>query len=281
MTTTQLIKEMGIGWNLGNTLDSFGSWINSNSIEAYETAWGNPVTTESMIKAIKSYGFNSVRIPVAWSNLMSQNYVINSQLLKRVEEVVNYVVKNNMYAIINIHRDNDWFENFVTSESESFKKYESIWNQVSQYFQKFDEHLIFESLNEEGCWNDIWNRYSLSGDKNKAYNLLNTINQKFVNIVRKSGGNNSKRHLLLAGYCTDIDLTVDNAYVVPKDDRVMVSVHYYSPNSFTLLEKDESWSKVAYTWGTKTEINNVKNDFNKLKNRFVNNGIPVIIGEYG
>ncbi|ORX57944.1 glycoside hydrolase [Piromyces finnis] len=281
ITTNHLIKEMGLGWNLGNTLESYGTWINGVTTKDYETAWGNPVTTEVMIKTIKSYGFKSVRIPVSWSNLMSSDYIISPQLLKRVEEVVNYVINNDMYAIMNIHYDGGWFDNFATSEKEAFNKYEKIWQQLTEYFVEYDEHLIFESLNEEGCWDSIWNRYSNSGNKTKAYNLLNTINQDFVNIVRDSGGNNTKRHLLLAGYCTDIDLTVDSAYIVPKDDRVMVSVHYYTPSTFTLLEKEESWGKPIFSWGTTSDVENLKNDFNKLKTRFVNNGIPVIIGEYG
>ncbi|ORX75499.1 glycoside hydrolase [Anaeromyces robustus] len=281
MTTNQLIKEMGLGWNLGNTLECYGDWINGNTTKDYETAWGNPVTTEAMIKTIKSYGFKSVRVPVAWSNLMSSDYTISSELLKRVDEVLNYILNNDMYAIMNIHYDGGWFDNFATSEAESFTKYEKIWKQLTQYFKKYDEHLIFESLNEEGCWDSIWNRYSNSGNKTKAYNILNTINRNFVDIVRNSGGNNANRHLLLAGYCTDIDLTVDSAYIVPKDDRVMVSVHYYTPTTFTLLEKDESWGKVQYSWGNTNDVNSLKNDFNKLKTRFVDKGINVIIGEYG
>eukprot|EP00833_Pecoramyces_ruminatium_P002605 jgi/Orpsp1_1/1176637/evm.model.c7180000058398.1 len=281
LTTKEVVKKMGLGWNLGNTLEACGEWINGKTTKQYETAWGNPETTEDMIKGVKSYGFNTVRIPVAWSNLMAENYTINPMLLKRVEEVVNYVVKNDMYAIMNIHWDSGWFEKFATSENEAFTKYKKIWGQLTEYFKGFDEHLIFESLNEEGCWDTIWNRYSKSGDKNKAYSLLNTINQEFVNIVRQSGGNNTNRHLLLAGYCTDIDLTVDQAYVVPKDDKVIVSVHYYTPSTFTLLEEDADWGKASRTWGTDSEVNALKNDFNKLKTRFVDNGIPVIIGEYG
>jgi len=144
-----------------------------------------------------------------------------------------------------------------------------------------DEHLIFESLNEEGCWNDVWNRWSNQGDKSKVYGLLNEMNQNFVDIVRNSGGNNTERHLLLAGYCTDIDLTIDEAYVVPKDDRVMVSVHYYTPSTFTILEEDADWGKVQPTWGTEREIEYLLNDFKKIKTRFVDNGIPIVIGEYG
>jgi len=107
------------------------------------------------------------------------------------------------------------------------------------------------------------------------------MNQQFVDIVRSSGGNNAKRHLLLAGYCTDITLTVDNAFVVPKDDRVMVSVHYYTPGGFCILEEDADWSKAYPTWGTDSEVKELNDNFKKFKTRFVDNGIPVVIGEYG
>jgi len=284
LTSQQVVDEMGLGWNLGNTLESFGDWINGSTVNQFETAWGNPAATKELITAIKNSGFNSIRIPVAWSNLMSSDYTISPELLKRVNEVVSWVIDSNMYAIINIHYDGGWIEKFGTGESTmANNKFNKIWTQVADYFKNYGEHLIFESLNEEGCWNDVWNRYSNSGDKNKAYSTLNNINQQFVDIVRKSGGNNKSRHLLIAGYCTDIDLTVDSAFKMPSDsaNRMMVSVHYYTPSTFTILEKDESWGKFAGTWGTDAEVNALIADFDKLKKRFVDNGVPVIIGEYG
>jgi len=281
LTSSQIIKDMGIGWNLGNTLEACGDWINGKTVKDYETAWGNPETTEEIIKGVKSYGFSSVRIPVAWSNLMTNDYTINPLLLERAKEVVNYVVGNDMYAILNIHWDNGWFEKFATEEKSSFEKFHRIWEQVSDYFKDFDEKLIFESLNEEGCWNDLWNRWSNAGDKSKAYGLLNTMNKDFVEIVRSSGGNNGDRHLLLAGYCTDIDLTVDEAFVTPKDNKIMVSVHYYTPSTFTIISEDADWGKASRTWGTDSEVQFLLNDFKKIKTRFVDKGIPIIIGEYG
>ncbi|ORX46926.1 endoglucanase [Piromyces finnis] len=281
MTVQELIKDMGVGWNLGNTLEACGDWINGSTVKQYETSWGNPETTEEMIKGIKSYGFKSIRVPVAWSNLIASDYTINPLLLARAKEIVNYIINNDMYAIMNIHWDNGWFENFATKEEESFTKYRRIWEQISDYFKDVNENLIFESLNEEGCWNTVWNRWSNQGDKSKAYGLLNEMNQNFVDIVRNSGGNNTERHLLLAGYCTDIDLTIDEAYVVPKDDRVMVSVHYYTPSTFTILEEDADWGKAQPTWGSESEVEYLLNDFKKIKTRFVDNGIPVVIGEYG
>lgn len=285
-TAAEAVRAMGIGWNLGNTLEACGDWIDGSSVENYETAWGNPVTTQEMIDGVKAAGFKSIRIPVAWSNLMSADYTINRELLNRVKEVVDYCSNNDMYVIVNIHWDGGWFEKFATDYDGSMKKYTSIWTQLSDYFKDYPKNLIFESLNEEGCWDTIWNRYSgTTGDnKTRAYNVLNNMNQEFVNIVRASGGNNASRCLLIAGYATDIDLTCDDSFKMPKDtvnDKLIISVHYYTPSTFTILEKDESWGKCARTWGTDEEINQVKTDFNKMKKKFADKGIPVIIGEYG
>ncbi|ORX83528.1 endoglucanase [Anaeromyces robustus] len=284
LTSIEFAKQLGFGWNLGNTLEACGDWINGKTTQQYETAWGNPVTSEKLIKAVKSYGFNTIRIPVAWSNLMLADYTINPLLLNRVAEVVGYVVNNDMYAIMNIHWDMGWFSWFSEpeKEEEAFKKYTKVWTQISEHFKDFSDHLIFESLNEQGCWDNVWNTYNNNGSKSKAYDLLNNINQRFVDIVRASSGNNPNRYLLLAGYCTGLDLTMDEAYVFPKDDKLMVSVHYYSPSTFAILEEDADWGKCARTWGTEAEVNNVIYDFSRLKNYFVTErGIPVIIGEYG
>ncbi len=285
-TATETVKNMGIGWNLGNTLEACGDWINGSTVKDYETAWGNPVTTKEMIDGIRAAGFKTVRIPVAWSNLMAADYTINIELLKRVKEVVDYCSANDLYAIVNIHWDGGWFEKFATDYDECMKKYTSVWTQISNYFKDYPKNLIFESLNEEGCWNSIWNRYGGSSgeDKTRAYSILNNINQKFVDIVRASGWNNASRCLLIAGYATDIDLTCDDCFKMPTDtisNKLIISVHYYTPSTFTILEQDADWGKCATTWGTDAEINQVKTDFTKMKNKFSNNGVPVIVGEYG
>lgn len=284
-TAVEVVDDMEIGWNLGNTLEACGDWINGKSVSDYETAWGNPVTTHEMIDGIKDAGFKTVRIPVAWSNLMAADYTINQNLLARVKEVVDYCTDNDMYAIVNIHWDGGWFENFATSYDESMRKYTSVWTQISNYFKDYPNNLIFESLNEEGCWDSIWNRYSGTTGENKirAYNTLNNINQKFVDIVRASGGSNSTRCLLIAGYATDVDLTCDDHFRMPNDpvdDKLMISVHYYTPSTFTILTEDASWGKCARTWGTEAEINQVTTDFRKMKSKFADRGVPVIVGEY-
>ncbi|MDR0305327.1 MAG: cellulase family glycosylhydrolase [Chitinispirillales bacterium] len=308
ITTQELVEDMGLGINLGNTFEATGSWINSNGgVNAYETAWGSPAITEAMIKGYADAGFKTVRIPVAWSNLMTNhqrggNYTISVALLDRVAQVVNWVIGSDMYAIVNIHWDGAWWDGkwdernnsdgnwswwrmFDTDSTEAMRKYTRIWEQISEKFKDHSDYLVFASMNEEGIWQDVWNQYNNSGNKTRAYGLLNAINQQFVNVVRNSGGNNANRHLQIQGYATNIDRTIDAVFKMPVDTRtparLAVSVHYYDPFGFTHLEKDEPWAEYRATWGTYTDYDHLNRELDKMKTDFVDKGIPVIIGEYG
>lgn len=277
-------RQMGIGWNLGNTLDATGDWIKGTSVRDYETAWGNPVTTKAMIDGIKASGFQSVRIPVAWSNRMGPDDAINTQLMARVKEVVQYCLDDNLYVIVNIHWDGGWISNFPDNPAESMKRYKAMWSQIADNFQGYSDHLIFESLNEEGNFPQLWNPYGgMPHQKAKAYATLNAINQAFTDLVRASGGSNGRRYLLIAGYGTDIGHTVDPEFKMPRDPAAhsMVSVHYYSPATFAILDKDATWGKAAYTWGTPAEVKAVQTDLLPMKMRFLDKGIPVVVGEFG
>ena len=284
MTTADIVKDMGLGINLGNTFESSG--IRVSSVQEYETAWGSPVITKEMIQGYKDAGFDSLRIPVAWSNMMqARTYEISSEYIDRVKEVVEWALDSDLYVIMNIHWDGGWFSDFAddSQRERCFKKYETIWTQLSAEFGEYGDKLIFESLNEEGGWEDIWNRYTGQGDKEKSFGILNDINQKFVDIVRGSGGNNEKRHLLIAGYNTDIELTCDELYKMPDDPagRCAVSVHYYVPSTFAILTKDADWGKARSDWGTEADIAELNKYMDMMKTNYVDKGIPVIIGEYG
>jgi endoglucanase len=300
MTTMQAVRDMGLGINLGNTMEALivcdpgdsgcENWV--NSMETLETTWGSPVITSAMIKGYADAGFETVRIPVAWSNKMignnpGGNYTISPAVMNRVEEIVDEVLANGMYAILNIHYDGGWWEKFPTDSAECMKKYKRIWEQVSDRFKNKSGHLVFESLNEEGRWNDVWYIWgSTASDpvaKARAYGILNAINQEFTDLVRASGGNNAARHLLIAGYETNIDRTIDPLFKMPTDaqNRQAVSVHYYDPFGFTHINGDGEWTPFLATWGTPADIQSLNNEMNKLKTAFVDKGIPVIVGEYG
>ena len=274
----EMVKAMGAGWNLGN---SFESAINGNVNETY---FGNPVVTEEMILAVKKAGFNSVRIPVSYLNAIGSapNYTIDSTWLDRIQEVVDMCVKNDMYAIINIHGDGyntvsgGWLLCNGSNQATIKAKYQACWKQIATRFSNYDQHLIFESMNEE-----FDNTY---GTPNKIYyENINAYNQIFVDTVRQTGGNNDKRWLLIPGWNTNIEYTAGNyGFKLPTDDylssecdgkRIMISVHYYDPWDFCGTESSAvtKWDDEAY----------MESKFKQLYNAFVKKGYPVVIGEYG
>ncbi len=288
MTTMEIVEDMGIGINLGNTFESCGDWIGQygdGSVTSYETAWGSPSVTEDLIKGYANAGFDTLRIPVAWSNMMTDTdqYTINADYLKRVTQVVDWALDADLYVIMNLHWDGGWLDKVPTDFDGCLKKYSLIWTQLADSFKDYGDHLIFESQNEELGWNDIWNPWGGTDGKEESYSYVNTINQKFVDIIRQSGGNNEKRHLLISGYQTDVSRTCDPLFKMPDDPagRCAVSVHYYTPAGFAILTQDESWGKASSTWGTDAEYAELNSNMDMLKTTFVDNGIPVIIGEYG
>ena len=239
ISTMDLVREMGLGINLGNTLDTCNvTWIENPTVSSFETAWGSPIITKAMIQGYANSGFGVLRIPVSWSNLMGANYTIHPDYMARVKQIVDWTLETGMYAIVNIHYDGGWWSKFPTEKDECMRKYTRIWQQISETFAYYPDKLMFESLNEEGGWESLWNRWSGSTDgKAESFGLLNEINQKFVDTVRSSGGNNYGRHLLIAGYNTDVQLTCDPLFKMPYDYmyRCAVSVHYYTPSNFCII----------------------------------------------
>lgn len=303
MTAFDIQHEMGLGINLGNTMESVAPWLDGSSATAYEQAWGAPVTTQEMITGMWEAGFNSIRIPVAWSNMVSKdgNYTINEAYFNRVEEIMNYAFNEGMYVIVNVHYDGGWWGQFGSSDeairAKAWDRYEKFWTQIANRYKEYSDYLIFESANEElgERLNDDLdaqgNPYSDQGDPvhgvltvDECYDTLHQINQKFVDIVRGTGGNNATRHLLLAGYDTNISKTCDEKYEMPTDtieNHMMVSIHYYEPSTYCLVEnKDNSWGYMD-KWGTDSDVAAMKAELSKMKRAFSDKGIPVIIGEYG
>jgi aryl-phospho-beta-D-glucosidase BglC (GH1 family) len=291
-----IVKEMGAGTNLGNTLESCGTGIGTTSTSNYETAWGQPITTQEMIDGMKAAGFDSIRIPVAWSNMMANDgtYTINEKYFNRVETVLNYALNADMYVIINIHFDSGWWARFGSKTEQERKdamtKYKTMWTQIANRFQEYSDRLIFESANEElGTRLNSTDDYKGSGyyakdDLDSLYKLTNEINQTFVDIVRSTGGNNAKRFLLIAGYDTDISKTCDLRYKMPTDtidSHLMVSIHYYSPYTYCITDNPQKTGEYDASWGTDEDIKALQGELSQMRISFVNKGYPVIIGEYG
>lgn len=277
----ELMKNIKIGWNLGNSLEATGG----------ETAWGNPAATLAMIDKIREMGFNAVRIPCAWDQYLSDEttYEIKSSWLSRVKEVVDYCMQNDLYAILNIHWDGGWLENDIPNgySEEVNNKQKVLWTQIATYFRDYDEHLLFAGCNEPNV-----------EDEDDMATLLK-YEQTFVDAVRATGGKNVYRNLIVQGPSTDIDKTMQYMTSLPVDmtpDRLSVEVHYYSSWQFCGMENDESWGKAFYFWGEENKKyatgtyegrwdnicgeDYIKSQFQKLKEKFTDQGVPVIIGEF-
>lgn len=280
ISSAELVKDMGLGWNLGNTFDSLCAWIKNGTPEQYETGWGNPVTTKEVIKKVRESGFKTVRIPVTWINAMNTSTnKVDEAYVARVKEVVDWCMEEGMYVIINVHHDGGggetaWIRNATTDYAGVEKRFETLWTQIANTFRDYSDYLVFEGMNEID-FADV--------SKNDAYNYMNKLNQKFVDTVRATGGNNAQRHLLISGYNTDIALTSDTRFQMPEDSagRLMLSLHYYSPPQFCVAESNCTWCTPQTTWGTADDYAQLDAAMMKVYTNFISKGIPVIIGEYG
>ena len=262
-TAVELVEAMGLGWNLGNALDSYNGWEVDPSPANVEKGWGNPITTEAMIKEIKKNGFNTVRVPVTWTQGSNNaDYTENAEFMARVKEVVDYVIGNGMYCIINMHHDESWIQNGSNQD-----KFTKDWNNIATAFKDYDEHLVFEGTNE--C--------KFGSNEGQM-----TYNQLFVDTVRATGGNNASRLCLVPADENNTGKALSSDFSAPTDsaNMVAVSVHYYEPPTFCVAGTKSTWGYSA-TWGEANDYTKLESDFNDLKTKFVDNGIPVIIGEYG
>ncbi len=281
----EVAAALGLGWNLGNQFDAHNSGV------ASETAWGNPRASQKLFDAVAASGIRTVRIPVTWLGQFGSapDYAIKKDYLDRVAEVVGYAENAGLNAIINIHHDGadgaHWLDikgaaNDAAKNAEVKKQITAIWTQIAERFKDKGPWLIFESFNEihDGGWGWGANR----NDGGKQYRTLNEWNQTFVDAVRATGGNNATRYVAVPGYVTNPELTMENL-VLPTDraQKTIVAVHFYDPNEYTLNAKFSEWGhtgKDKESWG---DEQNVRDVFSKLKAKYVDNGIPVYIGEMG
>ncbi|MGN0432160.1 MAG: cellulase family glycosylhydrolase [Lachnospiraceae bacterium] len=269
LTAQEMVSEMGNGWNLGNTMDGHTGFTPS------ETLWQNVETTQGLIKEIHDMGFNTIRIPVTWGTMIDDEngYAIDEQWMSRVQDIVDYAVNMNMYVIINIHHDGAEQTGWLRIAAEDLEpvkeKYEAVWRHIAERFKDYDEHLIFESMNE------------VTGDGVVAKDtaIINEFNQIFVDTVRATGSNNAVRWLSVPGRYTNIVNTTnpDNGFKLPQDsveNRLFVAVHYYDWQ-FGLLETTQTTTFVEQ------RVDALIDEFWLLEEAFTSKGIPVILGEYG
>lgn len=287
LTSLELVKLLGNGINLGNTMEAYGriDLGTSAEVSSYETFWGQPVTTQEIIDSMKTAGFDTLRIPVAWTNAMDfQNgdYTIGENYLNRVEEIINYALKADMYVVINDHWDGGWWGMFGSAtqatRDAAMEMYISMWTQIGERYNDYSTRLIFESANEE--LGNRLNDRDIAADSGKlsedeCYEMANKINQTFVDTIRSIGGNNAQRFLLIAGYNTDIVKTCDDRFAMPTDtakNKLLLSVHYYTPWGYAGTSSLSSWGSL--------KDYNEQNELLAMMTKFTDKGYGVVIGEY-
>jgi aryl-phospho-beta-D-glucosidase BglC (GH1 family) len=276
-TATQLATQFTLGWNIGNTMEAIGG----------ETAWGNPLISNELMALVRANGVTAVRLPVSWNQYADQaTAAISPTWLARVRQVVQYAVDNGLYIVVNVHWDQGWLESHVNTADQVAVNHRqrAYWQQIATTLRDFDEHVMFASANEPVAENA------------EQMAVLLSYHQTFVDAVRETGGRNAYRVLVVQGPRTDIELSNSLWGAMPADtvaNRQMVEVHYYDPFNFTLMSQDEVWGNQHYYWGapnqstTDTTRNSTWGDeahvdtkFGLMKTKFVDQGIPVILGEF-
>ena len=289
----QAVHNMSIGWNLGNTLESCNykqdSLIEKTtdcSVKAYETAWGQPQATRELMHKLAEAGFKTIRVPVTWYPHLDKDNQIDPEWMNRVEEVVNYVLDEGMYCVLNVHHDageakSCWLRADLERYDEINTRFVALWQQIATRFNKYGEHLIFEGWGEIIDKYDVWN----CPKDTTAFEAINRLAQSFVNTVRATGGNNAQRNLMLCTYSASVggwyahdgktgqsDLALSE-FKLPKDkveDHLIASVHSYIPWNW-----DQNHGKLL-----ENHIAEIKQTFEKFDKYFISRGIPLVIGEY-
>ena len=262
ITPKQFVYDMKVGWNLGNTFDS---------TRGGETGWGNPKTTQAMIAALKEMGFKTIRIPVTWQNQLgpAPDYTINKEFLDRVEEVVNYVLKDGMYAIVNTHHDG-WVRLNAAGQAQGTNEAAKVWSQIATRFKNYSDYLILETFNEP---KGAQNQYSGGTPEQRA--ILNAYNLASVNAIRAAGGNNAKRFIMCPTHAaTPSDAAIKDLVVPNNDPRVIVSIHTYYPGGLAFGNQN--------SWGTDADKAAMRRELDREARDVAEKGSgAAVIGEWG
>jgi len=280
MSAFEITENMKIGWNLGNTLDATAGDKNGTFETAgleTETSWGQPKASKELFDAIKAKGFNTVRVPTTWFQHLDADNNIDPEWMARVKEVVDYGIKNDMYVILNLHHEN-WVNraDLGTAYDVMKPKLLKIWEQINETFGDYDQHLIFECMNEPraaGTSHEWW------GPEDAEVETINKLNADFVNLIRTSDSKYAKtRLLMIPGYCAGSDVSMISLIDIPKDDAyVAASIHAYVPYNFT-MNPGKGGQHDTFTTAFSNELAGI---LDGIRSTFLNKDIPVVIGEFG
>ncbi len=282
------VEKLQLGWNLGNTFDA--SDCNVTDELDYEKAWCGQMTTETLIQYVKAIGFETIRIPVSWHNHLDENGKISEVWLNRIQEVVDWSLDAGLYVILNVHHDNgtDYMFPDYAHVDQSKAYLTNIWTQLSARFADYDERLIFETMNEPrliGTNSEWWINVNSAQGK-EALDCINQMNQAAVDAIRGNGSEyNLSRYIMVPGYCASPDFALANAFQIPtdastKENRILISVHAYTPYSFALQAEHEGGT-TEFSIENKKGTGDIDNFMKRLYDKFTSKGIGVVIGEFG
>lgn len=269
-TGFDITADMGYGWNLGNTMDAMG---NTADPVGDETQWGNPRTTQANLDAVHRAGFKTLRLPVSWDDhVTGTGYTIDTAWMDRVEAIANYALNDGMYVIVNVHHVGAWESPTTDNEASAADRLRKLWTQIATRFAKYDHHVIFETMNEprnrSGGTDDWW------GKDPSTFTVINHLNAAALAAIRATGGNNARRLVMMPGYVAGTEEHQLDAIVMPNDKMVALSAHSYSPYHFALNLGTGSVT-------TFTDTATVDAIFARLDSKFIQKGIPVVMGEWG
>jgi len=277
ITAMEFVQDIRVGWNLGNTLDAYAEWGNNTNAE---TAWVSRLTTRDMIDAIAHAGFNILRLPVTWTTGTgnyrrvgpSPYYTIEPWFLARVEEIANWALDNDMYVIINAHHDAWKYRVGPESLAQDRDMITSLWTQIATHFRDYCDRLIFLTMNEPQGERHNW----LGTDEHREY--VNVYNQLIVDTIRATGGNNETRFVMVPTLSGGAAYEHFRDFRLPSDmhpHRLIASVHSYAPTRLTFGYYDthaefdnDGRGDIDWLWHT-------------IDQRFIQQDIPVILGEFG
>jgi aryl-phospho-beta-D-glucosidase BglC (GH1 family) len=281
-TAKEAVSKMTAGWNLGNSLDAFSSDIEAGApIEQYQSCWGQPLASKQLMKLFADKGFNAIRIPVTWWQHQDSDGNVDSLWMNRVEEVVNYVLDNGMYCILNVHHDTGaaveaWIKADSTSYATGNARFKELWTQIANHFRDYGQELLFEGYNEMLTGSNPNAEWSQPKDLGNLQ-YINLFAQDFVDAVRATGGKNTYRNLIVNTYSGSHTPNTLGRLVIPTDpcgnqSHLAVEVHSYDPWDW-VNTYDMHWTKEC--------SDEVERLFADLDKHFISKGYPVIIGEYG
>ncbi len=283
-SAAQAVANMRAGWNLGNTFDATGHTLTKEPIiggpAAFETAWGNPVTTREMLEQIKNAGFDSIRLPVTWKQHFDEHYTIEGEWMDRVQEVVDWILSLDMYCILNVHHDggaNAWIRASRRCFEQVGSGFARIWEQIADRFESYGDRLLFEAVNEPLNEASDWGSRS-----QEDYDAVMLYNQLFVDTVRSRGGCNSTRNLAVMPYAGAHSNARLEGFSMPSDTaegHLILEVHNYDPTGFCWRISDEP--PMRDTWGTPEDMEELYGSMRDIAAHAARFGVPAIVGEFG